>query len=136
MIYPKAAFGYFAAQPEGMIQRHDHCLDKYSTQPPAGAVRGQIVRIAGDPQGINSMTFGQGQKQANRAFGKMAAPVGRVDVVADVAVIEFQILGMADAQRDSAGDREIRVVVIAHPPVIGGHRAYAAPTLTTVRTGG
>jgi hypothetical protein len=78
----------------------------------------------------------QRQDQSHRPLGEMPAAMRGIDVVSDVAVVKLQVLGVADPQRDAAGDGQLRPLVIAHPPVIGGKPVHrGVPRLPPVGAG-
>jgi hypothetical protein len=72
----------------------------------AGPAGGEVVGVGGDPEGANAVVLGQGEEEPAGAFGVVVAATGGVDVVADVAVVELDIVAVPDAQANPTGNRD------------------------------
>src|SRR5215210_8603259 len=79
-------------------------VDELHPEPFTGAAGGGVVGVAGDPQRLQPVQAAQRQQQTAGALSEVAAARGRVDVVADVAVIHLDRTGRSDPQADPPGD--------------------------------
>ena len=91
------------------------------------------------------MRAGQGQEQPDGALGVMAAAGGGIDVIAEVAVIHFNLAISADAKADAAGHGNWRrqpaigggdIAPDAHPEMILRHASGGAVSRLAAPGGG
>lgn len=90
--------------PEGMAPGDANGLDQFTAEADAGLARRDVFWIAGDPEGVEPVSAGQGQEQPNGSLGIVMATPGWIDVIAKVAVVAMDLLGISDAERDAANN--------------------------------
>src|SRR5688572_30116588 len=89
---------------ERVVGGDGHDPDHLHAQPFARPPAGEVVGAAGDPEGAQAVAAEQGEHQPHGPLRVAAAAGGRVDVVADVAVVELDPVGVADAERTPPRD--------------------------------
>lgn len=72
----------------------------------AGSAGGDVVGVAGDPKLIKSMPVRQWKQQPGRALSQMPATRRGVDVVADMPDVHADVVIIAEAQADGAGNSQ------------------------------
>jgi hypothetical protein len=112
---------------EGVIVRDGDGVDESGAEVFAGAAGGEVVGIAGDPEGEVAVGAGEGEEQAAGAFGEVVAAGRREDVVAEMAEVHFDGGGASEAEADGAGDADGggEVGVEAHPEGVAGDDVVA-----------
>ncbi len=81
-----------------------------------GSARGDVIRVASDPEVGEAVGSGEGKEQAAGSFGEVVASEGGVDVVADTADVDFDVEIVLGAEADGSGDGFADL----HFEVIGG----------------
>lgn len=69
----------------------------------AGAARGGVVRIAGDPQVREAVAAGERHEQHNGASSEASSAEGRIHAITDVAGVADEVLVPSKAEIDVAG---------------------------------
>lgn len=126
-IQPVPALIPIAALVEGVSFGDGDDTCEGATQSLAGFSAGPVVGVGGDPDAFEAVGFGQWEDQSTGPLGQAMASGRWMDAVADVADVGFQVVRIADAQREPAGDLGWRRTVgerigdEPHPEVIAGN---------------
>ena len=69
-----------------------------------GSARGDVHRVASDPELGEAVGDGEGEEQAAGSVGEMVAAEGGVELVADIAGVGFDVEIVLGAEANGSGD--------------------------------
>ena len=131
--YEAIAALLLAARLEHIIVRRDiDDANELGAQSLAGAAGCDVLRIARDPQRVESMAARQRQDQAARSLGKSLTPKSRHYLVSDVPGVVLHRVGASDTKADSP-DGVIHAIEAHREPIGGNPAAHGIFGLTSAQ---